>query len=229
VQQTAKIYKITNDINDKVYVGQTWRELKVRYRAHCTSSNKDSNRTSPILLAIQKYGKEHFKIELLLEFPFGTKQSVVDQAETEWGLKLNTLSPFGYNLKLGQGRGICSDDTKRKLSLINKGRFVSKETRKKQSLAHIGVKHTPTQNKNKSLRLKGIRPSIQAQIANKLAVAKHYTLISPEGEVIEIYNMAEFSRKHGLNSVRMCRLHKGQITEHKGWKKNGSKIISKTS
>ena len=32
---TGKIYKIVNDINDKVYVGQTIRTLKVRFQRHC--------------------------------------------------------------------------------------------------------------------------------------------------------------------------------------------------
>ena len=35
---TGKIYKIVNDINDKVYVGQTIRTLKVRFQRHCNFS-----------------------------------------------------------------------------------------------------------------------------------------------------------------------------------------------
>lgn len=44
---TGKIYKIVNDINDKVYVGQTIRTLAQRFQKHCSYSD-DVNRTMAI-------------------------------------------------------------------------------------------------------------------------------------------------------------------------------------
>lgn len=55
------IYKITNLINGKIYVGQTKRTLKARIYQHIHRSE------SAISLAIQKYGWENFKAEIIEE------------------------------------------------------------------------------------------------------------------------------------------------------------------
>ena len=62
----GRIYKIVNDINDKVYVGQTIRTLVQRFQKHCSYSD-DVNHTMAIKKAIHKYGRDHFKIVLLEE------------------------------------------------------------------------------------------------------------------------------------------------------------------
>ncbi len=55
------IYKITNIINGKIYIGQTTATLESRFYSHCQfNRNKDN---SVIFKAIKKYGKENFKIE----------------------------------------------------------------------------------------------------------------------------------------------------------------------
>ena len=54
-----KVYIITNDVNDKVYIGSTTKTLKKRFREHCRSLG------SPIDRAIKEIGAEHFRIELL--------------------------------------------------------------------------------------------------------------------------------------------------------------------
>ena len=57
------IYKIVNDINDKVYIGKTTRTMEIRWKDHIKPSNlfipnKFHN-------AINKYGIEHFHMELV--------------------------------------------------------------------------------------------------------------------------------------------------------------------
>ena len=53
------IYMITNDVNDKVYIGQTAREVQERFNEHCNCN------LSPIGRAIQTIGKEHFTVSVL--------------------------------------------------------------------------------------------------------------------------------------------------------------------
>ena len=55
------IYLISNDVNDKKYVGQTIRDIYVRFDEHCF----DSRSTSIIHTAIQDIGYQHFSIKLL--------------------------------------------------------------------------------------------------------------------------------------------------------------------
>lgn len=55
------IYLISNDVNDKKYVGQTVRDIHVRFDEHCF----DPRSTSIIHTAIQDIGYRHFSIKLL--------------------------------------------------------------------------------------------------------------------------------------------------------------------
>ena len=57
------IYKITNDINDKVYIGKTEFNIEKRFQEHCRDALKDRNEKRPLYNAMNKYGIEHFKIE----------------------------------------------------------------------------------------------------------------------------------------------------------------------
>lgn len=87
------IYKITNLLNNKVYIGQSvhpekrWWEHKQRAR-----TNYDNY---PIHLAITKYGEENFSFEIL-EW---TKD--YDNEEKRLINEYNSLSPNGYNILEG--------------------------------------------------------------------------------------------------------------------------------
>src|SRR6266446_4658932 len=41
--------------------------------------------------------------------------------------------------------------------------------------------------------------------------------ISPEGELYDVDNVAEFAKEHGLNKANLCDLQKGYLKSHKGW------------
>lgn len=62
----AYIYKITNDINDKIYIGKTEFSIEKRWKEHCKDRLKNyENR--PLYSAMNKYGVEHFHIEMIEE------------------------------------------------------------------------------------------------------------------------------------------------------------------
>lgn len=61
------IYKIINDINNKIYVGKTDFSIEKRFKEHCNDAFKKSNWERPLYRAIRKYGTEHFHIELIEE------------------------------------------------------------------------------------------------------------------------------------------------------------------
>ena len=56
------VYKITNLINNKIYIGQTTRALSSRWNEHCKPCMVSR---SYISNAIQKYGSENFIIEAI--------------------------------------------------------------------------------------------------------------------------------------------------------------------
>lgn len=91
----GKIYKITNDLNDKVYVGQTIQSLSKRFNAHCSNSN-DKSSNMYIKRAILKYGREHFTITLIEE----CENSLLDEREIYWISYFDSYKS-GYNLTKG--------------------------------------------------------------------------------------------------------------------------------
>lgn len=61
------IYKITNTINGKSYIGQT-KNFKTRIKQHFSYSK---NKMNPLYCAIRKYDKNNFKISIVEEIECG--------------------------------------------------------------------------------------------------------------------------------------------------------------
>ena len=61
----GSIYKITNSVNGKVYIGQTMRKPEDRWRQHINNYMREISRdyNSYFHNAIRKYGKEVFVFE----------------------------------------------------------------------------------------------------------------------------------------------------------------------
>lgn len=93
------IYKIENNINGKIYIGQTIQELKIRFKRHCSfSALSESEANMPIKRAIKKYGKENFTISVIEE----CDNSIINDREIFWIQKYNSFKN-GYNATLGGG------------------------------------------------------------------------------------------------------------------------------
>lgn len=82
------IYKITNLINGKIYIGQTTKDVKIRFRQHC------SKLVTAISKAIKKHGKENFTIEII---DSSDNLNDLNTKECYWIKLLNSRLPIGYN------------------------------------------------------------------------------------------------------------------------------------
>lgn len=109
------IYKITNIINNKIYIGQTKNTLKERKREYYNEYKWDT-RNRPIILAMRKYGIENF-IWSIVEDNIFTSQEL-DEKERYYIKKFKSLcSQNGYNIELGgNSTGKHSEETKKKIS-----------------------------------------------------------------------------------------------------------------
>ena len=87
------IYKISNDINDKVYIGQTKQSISQRWSIH-----KQMSKTYPNVLykAMRKYGVEHFFIEIIEE----CDENLLNEREIYW-IEYYDSYYNGYNMTLG--------------------------------------------------------------------------------------------------------------------------------
>lgn len=92
----GKIYLISNDVNNKVYVGQTIQTLKKRFNGHCCYSKSDRSDNMMIKRAIHKYGKDKFHISLIEECSIDK----LNEREVYWIAYYNSYYK-GYNLTKG--------------------------------------------------------------------------------------------------------------------------------
>ena len=131
------IYKIVNPKN-KVYIGQSvdidGRKSQYKYLSKYSLGRKIFN-------SIKKYGWENHTFDIIEE----CKVEELDNKEIFYGEKYNTLGKDGLNLKLGAGRGLCSDETKRKMS-ISATASMTPERRAILSKAKLGKKHSEAHN-----------------------------------------------------------------------------------
>ena len=87
------IYKITNKINNKMYIGQTITTIKERMYKHYSNAKKA---TTGIDFAIGKYGKENFIVEEICSCP----NEDLNDLERFYIAKFDTYNT-GYNLTIG--------------------------------------------------------------------------------------------------------------------------------
>lgn len=141
------IYKYTNKINGKVYIGQTHTTLEQR-----AQSNGHNYISSPkFYKAIQKYGWENF-IPTIIETV--ETQDKANECEMLYiAIYRNVEDEFGYNISLGGQSGAITKDVKKKISEKAKERYKDKsknpmfgrrhsdESKVKMSNAHTGEKN----------------------------------------------------------------------------------------
>ncbi len=88
----AKIYKITNDFNDEVYIGSTCDTLNKRLSKHkgdANDINKNKNRLFYKLM--NEIGFERFRIDLIENYPCDDRYAL-RQREGYWIRQLGTLN-----------------------------------------------------------------------------------------------------------------------------------------
>lgn len=136
------VYKFVNKLNGKVYIGQT-TNWYYRYNAH-----KNSNSNSLFHKAIREDGFENFYYEILFRDSFedtNAAKIVLEDRERQAILDHMSWDPkYGYNKSIGTGSSGTkwqrSDEWKKMMSAVHKGKVVSIETRKKLSQSLKGRK-----------------------------------------------------------------------------------------
>ena len=90
------IYKITNKINGKSYIGQTIQNVKERFYQHCATKCSQAILNMVIHKAINKYGKSNFTIEVIEE----VESTNLNDRERYWIKYYNSYNN-GYNATKG--------------------------------------------------------------------------------------------------------------------------------
>ena len=120
----CEIYKITNRINHKKYIGQAVSHIlnhkrfrpygaEARFRCHISEAFSEKKCQCYYLNnALRKYGTENFELQLLRN----CKIEDADAIESEEILRNNSLFPNGYNLNTGGKSARHTDESRKRVS-----------------------------------------------------------------------------------------------------------------
>jgi predicted GIY-YIG superfamily endonuclease len=101
---TGYIYKITNLINQKAYIGKTINSIEERWKEHKKEAIRQRAENRPLYKALNKYGIENFSVELVEEVDVKN----LSEREIYWIGYYHTYTE-GYNATLGGDGKILYD------------------------------------------------------------------------------------------------------------------------
>jgi len=192
------IYKVTNKINDKVYIGQTIHSLHERKIKHISLSNSNNVKTY-FHRALKKYGEMNFTWEII---EYCDSKEELDEMEFHYIKQYNSYI-HGYNMTFG-GEGtigrVCEESTKNKISKSKSGKTMSQEIKNKLSSMRRGVKKSE----------KHIAKVVEAK-------SKYWKIIFPDGTIEVIKNLSSFCREHDISDRGMWLVARGDRVQHKGY------------
>ena len=209
------IYKTTNNINGKYYIGQ-----------HITDNLEDGYLGSGVALnrAIKKYGRENFTREILAT---ATNEEMLNDLEAVYVTWKEVDDENCYNLMTGGGAsGLRSKETRKKMSAAKKGntnmlgKTQSVDTRKKIGESNKARRHSPETKQKISVAKKGrpgkkhspesrqkmreAKKNVSLETRKKLSQATSGKTHSPEtkqkiSEGLKRYLQAKMSSPHTIS------------------------------
>ena len=130
------IYKITNKINNKIYIGQTKKTIEQRFQEHLKKAKIHTNRY--LYDAMNKYGYDNFMVSQIEE----CSNNKLDEREIYWiAYYKSNNKKYGYNMTAGGGGGDtwtnnpCKEEMSKKLSQAQKGKKHKMSTEWKQNIS----------------------------------------------------------------------------------------------
>jgi len=202
------IYKSTNKVNGKIYIGQTTNSLETRIKNHIKESKKDNVRR-PFLKAIKKYGVENFLFEIV---DHADNLDELNEKEINCISEYNSIAPNGYNIT-GGGQGKKLKTTKEFKKTISEGLKNSEKWQKiKNSKEYVdkikekfiysakGKKFTK-EHKNKIWE--GNKERI---LKYNKSTSKKWIIVDINNNIERITGKEEYFKNLGMDSGNMSRM-----------------------
>lgn len=203
------IYKSTNNITGKVYIGQTILTLEKRIKNHLIESK--TNKKRPFLTSLKKYGSNNFTFETI---DSANNLDELNDKEIYWINYYNSVSPNGYNVT-GGGQGkkmIRTDELGKRISdgLKNSEKWQkllkNKEYLKKRETNFIGwnkgKKFTP-EHKEKIWK----KNKERILDFNK-STSKKWIVVDKDNNIIRITGKEEYFNSLGMDAGDVSRMSK---------------------
>ena len=200
------IYKITNTVNGRIYIGQTIKTLAHRWSQHTTSI-----KNCPLYNAFRRYGRDKFKMEAICS---ALSPEYLNELEQYFIKFYDCMAPKGYNLTSGGDSAYTrsehsrdrqrqamlghtvSDETKAKISAtlmgregVRRGAVLSEETRQKISAAQVGKKA----GEETKARMRASHAGGRAYNAKKVQCVETGTVYGSTGEAARALGLQQTS------------------------------------
>lgn len=210
------VYRLISP-SGKSYIGITTRSFKSRFTSHISTWKTNKRDCTKLCYAFDKYPPNTWSHEIL----FNTQNQLeAEQKEIEFIQQFDSINN-GYNVLLGgkiSRLGIRhSEETKQKISQIQKGRTQTEEAKQKNRLTHLGKKHGPMSLENRlKLSLAHIgKPSPKRGIPMPEAQRRFLSLINTGKKFTEEHKkkiaLAGLGKKHTEESKQKLRESKKGI------------------
>ena len=195
------IYKYTNLINNKKYIGQTNNfERRIKEHKSCSFNPKSVNYDDKIHQAIRKYGYENFKIEIIEVINNAENYDLVNERESFWiKQEQSLLTQCGYNVLEGgrnYWKSFLSKDQVQDIKNLIKNETPYSDIQKKYPISKTFI--SDINNGKYFFDEQEIYPLCKYRISNDIYDALIEDLLKPEltfKQLAERYDLAESTVK----------------------------------
>lgn len=239
IKKTNIIYKITNSVNNKIYIGQTIQNITERYYGLDLTSSRT---TSSILQhAALKYGNDKFFVEVIYQSPFTEIKAILDDLNSKetYFIDFFQSNKVGYNIREGGKNHFRTETEKKKLSDSHVAKksylrtFCDPEGNKIEVLnlsgfckenqldfsamqkVSIGKKYSYKGWRKWKEGLKKYDPTESTE-KNKQGSIKKYTLLK-DNKQLNIENLKKFCQENNLNYSNMKALVQKRLKGYNGF------------
>lgn len=217
------IYTITNTLNNKMYVGYS-TDFEERSKSHISCLKNEFHVNEHLQNAVNKYGLENFKVEILEE----CEERFLCSQEHYWATILGVHNrKYGYNAyptNPERKNYLTSEETKRKLRESLKGRKMSEEFKKKISKLHKGRKQSKEQIEKRACKRRGMKyPKEWGTNMSNNRNKKPFTQYTLDGKPVRNWdNMEHLTNTMKINSSGIYKNLNGESmsSHHYIWKYN---------
>jgi hypothetical protein len=233
-ESTGIIYKVTNIINNKIYIGQTIRGINKRKAIHIYRALKKIEKNCYFHNAIRKYGIESFKWEIVWKGAV----KFLNKKEIEYIKKYKSYFIYnkGYNLTRGgdnppifKGKTHPQYDCTLHTFYHRDGTIEKDITQydmyKKYSLSNEGI-YRIVNGKGKTHRGWAIAPKIFTELSANADLSV-YTFYHKDGKIEENINRHDMIKKYNLTSPGLNKIINKSPLSYNGWSLSPNITIKK--
>jgi len=237
------IYAWFNEINGKMYIGQSTNLYKRVYDEMNGFRNQKHQNLLKLFNAIQKYGTDNFRVVKLLECPkeylhkletllinyYDTKRNGYNCTDGGEGSVGHAVTKNQVKKQKEKMSKYWTEDRKKEHSEKMKLWFINKTDIEKQYIKQAGqnwIKNVDIVKKHKENTIKSLtieriekqRKSIKKYYKNNVSKKRIIKqIISPSNEIIEINGLDYFCKIYHIKRLGIVNVLNGKKKHHKGW------------